>query len=276
MRNRGDYLDPYRESAPSRQRITDPSGPFTPARAKTDAGMLSALIFRGITFGTDFLLEYPTFFNIIDHFHEVKDAATQAYISKYGETPPIKYFCLGDAYGPHNHRRQVALADTYAAALEKDSWAAKFQTTSRIPFLACFKWLDGCLPGLHGKGNGPKRFPVLGPLGSYLLAADMVYAGAVNSPTATDMGWIIWRLNKGAASGLELLRLIPARTKLKKGYSPAKEADCKRAFKRLFDKMQSRIPEDNRSDFNHIILEHGLCKFSRSVKKNWFKLYRKK
>ncbi|KAJ7875756.1 hypothetical protein B0H14DRAFT_2568608 [Mycena olivaceomarginata] len=57
--NRMDYTYPYREQAPSQRRVLEPDGPFAPSRVRTDAGMLSALIFRGVTFNTPFLFEYP-------------------------------------------------------------------------------------------------------------------------------------------------------------------------------------------------------------------------
>ncbi|KAF8144569.1 hypothetical protein K438DRAFT_1631669, partial [Mycena galopus ATCC 62051] len=204
--------------------VSSGDGPFTPARVHTDAGMLSALIFRGVTFGTDFLKEHETFFDDIDHFHKVKDLAAAAYTAKHGQLPPTTYFCLSNAYRPPNYCRTVECAEGYAVALQNDSWAARFA---------------------FSKGGSPqKRFPLLGPLGSYLLTADLVYAEAVESPTAEEMGSMIQLLNKGAVSRLEVLRLIPQRKKTKKGYSKAKVADCQQAFKRLFDKVASKIPAD--------------------------------
>ncbi|KAJ6452986.1 hypothetical protein C8R45DRAFT_1112769 [Mycena sanguinolenta] len=280
MRKHMDYLYPYREGAPSRQRVSGQDGPFTPARVRTDAGMLSALIFRGVTFGTEFLKEYAVFFDDIDHFHEVKNIAAASYTAKHGKPPPRTYFCLSNAYGPPNYRRTVERADDYAAALKNDSWAAKFQGNSKIRFQDCFDWLNGVLPNnqkAEGKGKGKekkkKRFPVLGPLASYLLTADLVYAEAVEGPTADEMGSIVQLLNKGAVSGLEILRLIPPRPKLQKGYAKAKKEDCRRAFKQIFEKVEPEIPEDKQSQFNYMVLEHGLCKFSRSCGRKWFELH---
>ncbi|KAJ6527287.1 hypothetical protein B0H10DRAFT_1974303 [Mycena sp. CBHHK59/15] len=127
LMKRMDYAYPYRELAPSRKHISGPDGPFTAQRARTNAGLLSAVIFRGITFGTEFMRSYPTFFTDIQDFHRVKDSATRKYVETHGKEPSTKYFCLKDAYGPCNHRRKVELADDYAAALENDSWAAKFE-----------------------------------------------------------------------------------------------------------------------------------------------------
>ncbi|KAJ7226513.1 hypothetical protein B0H12DRAFT_1328701 [Mycena haematopus] len=50
-----DRLCPFRELAPSRQCAAGPLGPYTSDFAATQSGFLSALIFRAITFNTDFL-----------------------------------------------------------------------------------------------------------------------------------------------------------------------------------------------------------------------------
>ncbi|KAJ6623732.1 hypothetical protein B0H10DRAFT_1943799 [Mycena sp. CBHHK59/15] len=135
-----DYLYPFREYAPSRQRAAGPSGPFTLDRVRTDAGILSALIFRGVTFGTDFFFQYPIFFNDIAHFHKVKDQATANYLEANGENPPKSYFCDSAAYGPSNHRRVVELADEYANVLRNDSWEAKLQGREKLPFQEEDNW----------------------------------------------------------------------------------------------------------------------------------------
>ncbi|KAJ6629426.1 hypothetical protein B0H10DRAFT_1939814 [Mycena sp. CBHHK59/15] len=151
-----DYLYPFREYAPSRQRAAGPSGPFTLDRVHTDAGILSALIFRRVTFGTDFFFQYPIFFNDITHFHKVKDQATANYLEANGENPPKSYFCDSAAYGPSNHRRVVELADEYANVLRNDSWEAKLQGREKLPFQECFEWLYGCTPTKAGKTTGKR------------------------------------------------------------------------------------------------------------------------
>ncbi|KAJ6624023.1 hypothetical protein B0H10DRAFT_1724327, partial [Mycena sp. CBHHK59/15] len=254
-----DYLYPFREYAPSRQRAAGPSGPFTLDRVRTDAGILSALIFRGVTFGTDFFFQYPIFFNDIAHFHQVKDQATANYLEANGENPPKSYFCDSAAYGPSNHRRVVELADEYANVLRNDSWEAKLQGREKLPFQECFEWLYGCTP----------TKAVLGPLASYLLTADLVYSGSVESPTVDDMAFIIWTLNKGGARGLELLHLISPGKKLKKGWARPKKKECVAAVRGLYKRILQWMPKGmhNSVGFNLIVLEHCLCKFSRAVKK---------
>ncbi|KAJ6576001.1 hypothetical protein DFH09DRAFT_1078357 [Mycena vulgaris] len=263
-----DYLFPGREFAPSRQRVLATDGPYTAERIRTNAGFLSAVIFRGCTFGTEFLAQYPTFFADIGEFHSVKALATADYRTKYGKDPPEKFFCLRGAYGPSNHRRLISLADTYATAIEADSWAAKFEGQDKVPFVECFNWLSGDIPR-----TGCKRFPVLGPLGSYLLTADLVYASAVMTPTLDEMGYIIRELNKGAVAGLEMLRLIPPRKRLERGCQKANVNDCRRAFRAIYNKVMKGVPQKarDRLGFDFIVLEHALCKLSRCASKGYYK-----
>ncbi|KAJ7179711.1 hypothetical protein C8R46DRAFT_1029153 [Mycena filopes] len=244
---RMDYIYPFREGAPSRQRVSAENGPFTAARIRTDAGMLSALIFRAITFRTGFLADrrYPTFFTDIAHFHQVKAAATLDYVREHdGAHPPAKYFCLADAYGPFNARKVVGLADEYAQTLALDSWAAKFGNRQEIPFSDCFDWLSGFLqePGKRPgsmRNSKRRRFPVLGPLASYLLTADLVHAGAVTAPTADEMGSTIHFLNKGAVSGLEILGLITGRG----GQCQEVEREAEGVFKSRCEGVSNRVRE---------------------------------
>ncbi|KAJ6514801.1 hypothetical protein C8R47DRAFT_915262, partial [Mycena vitilis] len=269
LEHKMDKAYPYREMAPSRRRTLQSTGPFTEARVRTDAGLLSAIIFRAITFGTEFLFDYRTYFKDINDFHAVEEEAAAAYRLAHGADPPKAYFCLVDAYGVPNVGRKVTLADGFAAALENDSWAAKFKNRNQIPFVECYAWLSGALPQT-GQGAGKKkkvqRFHGLGQLGAYLLTADLVYAGAVVSPTVEEMGEMVWRLNKGATGGLERLGLIPKRVKLVSSKQRPKESSgVKTAFIYLFKKVVENLPADllTRCGFDYIVLEHSLCKFGR-------------
>ena len=46
---------PFRNYTPSRLCILEPGGPFSPDTISTQEGLFSALIFRGVTYHTDFL-----------------------------------------------------------------------------------------------------------------------------------------------------------------------------------------------------------------------------
>ncbi|KAJ7718898.1 hypothetical protein B0H16DRAFT_1897435 [Mycena metata] len=244
MNDRMDYIYPYREEAPSRQRVSGPEG-------------------QG-------------------YFQRVKQLATENYRHEHnGEDPPAEYFCLTNIYGPSNWRKVVTLAEDYAEVLKHESWADKFHGCEQIAFIECFDWLRGFLPerGANGrkKQSKTRRFKVLGPLASYLLTADLVYAGAVTAPTAKEMGDVIHTLNKGAVSGLQILRAIPQRTRLKKGWAKANKADVVKAFASVFADIERRLSPEVREKctFSYIVFEHALCKFSRCLAKKWFRLYKK-
>ncbi|KAJ6625317.1 hypothetical protein B0H10DRAFT_1942580 [Mycena sp. CBHHK59/15] len=108
------------EHRPTNDIMAVPDGLGEQVESKAER-MLSALIFHGVTFGTDFFFQYPIFLNVIAHFHQVKDQATANYLKANRENPPKSYFCDSAAYGPLNHRRVVELADEYANVLWNDS-----------------------------------------------------------------------------------------------------------------------------------------------------------
>ncbi|KAF8231105.1 hypothetical protein L208DRAFT_1278828 [Tricholoma matsutake] len=53
---------PLHDYMPSCLCILEPGGPFSPDMVSTQEGLFSALIFRGITFHTDFLLQQEQIF----------------------------------------------------------------------------------------------------------------------------------------------------------------------------------------------------------------------
>ncbi|KAJ7144541.1 hypothetical protein C8R44DRAFT_865450 [Mycena epipterygia] len=267
---RTDYLYPFRELAPSRRRAVQDDGPFTEQRARTDAGMFSALIHRGITFGTDFSFEYTMFFHDADEFNDVKSTATDNYRADHGCEPPEDFFCDSGAFGASNFRRTANLVEIYAGQLQKFSWKEKLGGQKQMPFLECWDWLRG-----DTDVQTEKRFPVLGPLAGYLLTADLSYVGVVIPPTLDDIATVIWDMNKGAVAGLEALHLITVRPKSAGGTRKrADKGEVKNAVKLLFKLLQQRLPKEMQRAvrFDLIVLEHSLCKFSRCLAKNWFQL----
>lgn len=270
LMERMDFLYPFRELAPSRIRALQPEGPFTPERARTDEGMFSGLACRGATFGTDFMFQYPIFFHDIQDFRDAKQLATDEHIAETGKTPPKIFFCDDAAFGPSNFRRTIEVVEKYAQSLARFSWAEKFQDRVQVPFLECWDWLRG-----DTNVKDEKRFPVLGPLASYLLTADLSYTGAVVAPTVDEIATVIWDLNKGAVAGLEELNLIPLRTESEGGTKARADKDnVRRAVKVLFKRLERLLPEEMKTavGFDVIVLEHSLCKFSRSLIKNWFQI----
>ena len=71
-----------------------------------------------------------------------------------------------------------------------------------------------------------KGFPQLGPLASYLLTADLCYAGVAAAPTLDDMTTIIHSLNKTSVTTLERLHLISPRPEAKRSKGKCNKKEC--------------------------------------------------
>ncbi|KAJ7495724.1 hypothetical protein B0H11DRAFT_2227248 [Mycena galericulata] len=272
-----DRLCPFRELAPSRVRASGPDGPFNTGLPVTTSSFLSALIFRAITFNTDFLHTSQLCFRDHLDFERAMKAAGKEYSKQHSVNPPPSFFCNGHAYGPHNSGRTVELAKVYGPVVGFDNIAAQLleaffkQGRTTLEFTACWKWL---------KGKGPNkrvRFSNLGPLGSYLLAADYTYANPrlVDPPTLEELGQIICTMNKGAVHGLERLGLIPQRQISAKGDAlQSTPAACVRGLKIVHSTLSAHLsPElQDQVRFDLIMIEHSLCKFSRAISLGKFSL----
>lgn len=88
---------PFREHAPSRLRVLDASGPFHPDHIDQPGGFASACIWRGITFGTQSVLEGPNYWTSLHmwkQWAEGKDDTYLCNLSAYGacmsgRNPPV-------------------------------------------------------------------------------------------------------------------------------------------------------------------------------------------
>ena len=146
---------------------------------QTCTGIFSSAVFRGITFGTDFSRSGPVTFDSLDNWNSATEGLS------------VEKYCCQSAYGQCNPGRVPALAESYWTTATKGEWEALFQSTPQVPFLNGYDFLLS------------NRFPQLGPLGAYLLAADYAYAGAFAWPSSDDISAVIRSINKGAASGLQ-------------------------------------------------------------------------
>ncbi|KAF9521988.1 hypothetical protein CPB83DRAFT_900046 [Crepidotus variabilis] len=170
-------LLPFCELAPSRLHLRGHQGPFQPHVIRTTEGIFSAVVWRAITFGTKFAQNHTMQFRSAAHFDQVCEAilATGGEAVEDGK----KYFCNGSAYGPHNPSRKVELAHKYWKFLQKGSWSQMLLQKSTLSFQEAYLYFTG--------GN----FPQLGPLGGYLLVADLTYSGVVQPPTTDEIGVLI-------------------------------------------------------------------------------------
>ena len=250
----GDKSIPFRELAPSRSRFKGPDGPFAPDVVRTTKGIFSTLVWRGITFTAPFSLDHGTVmvFDSAVHFEQV---CTGKHKGK-----PANFFCNTSAYGMHNPHRKVPLAHTYWASLKGNVWP-DFVGNRVVPFKECYFFFRN-----RGK-PGAKAFPNIGPLTSYLLAADLVYAGVVERPSVQDVACIIREVDKGPIAALEGLGLVTRQT----ADSKPNLSQCQAALEYVYGVVCEVVPEEHRETLyvDYIMLEHSLCKFSRATKGGW-------
>ena len=250
-----DKLMPFREHAPSRLRIRSDNGPFTAAYAHTTAGAYSAAVWRGVTFATPFSMNNRMVFTSYEDF---RSACMEA-----GEHEE-QYFCDKGAYGQSNPMRTTALAEDYWKTLANGKWTA-FARDRIIPFNECYEFFKA--------GSRPPDFPQLGPLASYLLAANFSYCHpkVVESPTLEEMATIICTLNKGAIAALEKLGFMTQGTTGTTGgsgrrprVSKANLNETATALGRAYDLLKKIVPAEHQERINLdlIMTEHTLCKFS--------------
>ena len=244
IRDKPDKYNPFRELAPSRSRLKSLGGPYSKEHVRTTAGIFSAIIWRAITFGTQFAVEGPTVFTSCKDFDQKRKA-----MGEKGKS----YFCDMSAYGSCNPKRCVENAKTYWESLRDGKWEA-FVGTRNVGFMDCYNFF--LCP------KGPNLFPQLGPLSAYLLTADLSYSGVVEPPTLEEICDTIRDLSKGAANALRKMRLIPPTD----GNSPATSEAYRQAFKHIHATVLSVIPREKHAMLfvDYILIEHMLCKFSRS------------
>nr|GAT44271.1 predicted protein [Mycena chlorophos] len=279
-----DSLLPFRHLAPSLRHAYEADGPYAPANAGTEAGFYSALVFRGVTFNTPFSRTGRQVFADHADFEHAQAEAREREINARRPAPSddSKFFCNKSAYGPANPARVVDLAATYHANASTYTLARMLNGSESVPFRSFWQGLQatkpwGRNPPRTAKGRSkppPKQFPQLGPLASYLVAADYTYTNPriVTPPTLEEMGATISSLNKGAARGLELLDLLQPVYSEKTG-KPGKPsgADCTQALRLVCGYLQAHLSPEMLEDigFDVVMIEHSLCKFSRAVVRNY-------
>jgi hypothetical protein len=247
---RSDYYMPFREHGPTRIHMRGDDGPFSPSNVHTIEGVFSAIVGRGITFGSEFSRSGRTLFTSAVDFHKACD--------EMGEHEST-FYCDPAAYGTHNSKKTVDLADTYWRDLQTYE-LPDFDRDNPLPFLECYRFFKPVKP--------PARFPELGTLAAYLLTADYVYADVVCPPTLAEMGYIIQHINKGAAQCLETIGFIPSRrSSQSKAKTKSSVQSCVDGFSRIWSVIADCILESEHSKvgLDYIMAENVLCKFERAI-----------
>ncbi|KAJ3505134.1 hypothetical protein NLJ89_g7569 [Agrocybe chaxingu] len=225
---------PFRDHAPSRRRILEPNGPYAPSNISTISGLFSALVYRGISHNTQFLLENEYFFATLSEFNVL-------HVQLQLDGHNADYFCNKAAYGVTT-RRSVNDASTYWEKAQNPSLNAFLTRSTPVNFLRLyFLILRSKIPGF-------------GPLTSFQLALDYAIAKKATMPTVKEMAHVIFKLKMGGLKGL--IRL---------GYSVTTEHEVACALYSLRAQLDERIPTGTkkRIAFGIVFVEHLLCKFGR-------------
>lgn len=235
-----DFRLPFRDRAASRSRILEEGGPFSQSHIQSVPGFFSALIYRGITHSTDFLLEQKTLFVDLNDWKTTADPLVR--------TKGEQYVCKANAYGTSARARQVGNVEGYwKAANDKDLqfWDDLKSKWARQP-LSFVEFFD--------KINQAKNLRAFGPLTSYLLSADYATAKVIEQPTPEVVGKILHKIDGGGKAGLKLL-----------DYPCLKESETSVAFIEVMNALQVFLTteEQEKANFGPFFVEHALCKLKR-------------
>lgn len=266
LRDDSDFYLPIREQATSRIRSRSSIGPYFPGddRIRTLPGIYSAVIWRAITYRSDFSRDHSTMYFANP---DALDAAIDSIISQNpgsNMTPDNKYFCNKGAYGTPT-KRTMDNRHVYWKDLKTTKYVELVAQGRQPTFSDVTRVFDSLV--VRTGSQKVVLLPQLGPLGKLNLSGDLVYAGVCPPPTVWEMAQQIVDVNAGAMAGLRALRCIsdqwPVTTEGKIKAVACSLEDLLEALKAEFD------DEDDWATMalDVISLEHSLCKFSRALKK---------
>ncbi|KAJ7119234.1 hypothetical protein C8R43DRAFT_960164 [Mycena crocata] len=181
--------------------------------------------------------------------------------------PAANFFCNPLAYSKRKSKRSPALVAEYWKALslvDCPDWESNTTNDGGYRFNDCYNFL---------KKENPSRFREIGSLAAFLLASDFSYAGVVQPPTVAEVGNIIRGINKGGASGLEMLGLLKPRERGAKGtWRLANVEEVKAGFGKLYTFLDKKLTAAQKGHmiFDGIMTENSLCKLTKVVKEKQF------
>jgi len=234
-----DQLLPFRNLAASRKRVLEDeiSNPYSPRNVATKAGLFSALIYRGVTHSTGFLLnpEIEPLFTSLNDWNCMYGYMTSG--------PPLSkdYFCNLRAYGQPTTARTVENVATYWDLVHNSWFTGWLKAEDKIDPYALFElFVDNA--------------PAFGNVTAFQLTMDYVECQMTQPLTVDAMAKFIFRLNAGGMTGLKAL-----------GYKVRSEHEVREALVSLYAALEIAIPERRRRamGFGWIMIEHLLCKFGR-------------
>lgn len=232
------------------------------------------MIARGITHNTDFLLDYPTLFNL-DAFDTTVDDACNTVDVECDST----YFCKKNVYGGTAciscSIDNATLYWTDVQFPEYHQWLTELSASRKPVFKDVWKLFSTSTlqVTLDDKKRPVKVFRGFDALTAYLFTVDYARAGVVEHPDSDEFCEIIRTINTGAIAGLrklgllDLLKLVVKRSKGKQSMEKSKERvpldEVKVVYGEIVDFMESQGWVDNfveRYLSDQYDYEHWLCK----------------
>ncbi|TFK62067.1 hypothetical protein BDN72DRAFT_933532 [Pluteus cervinus] len=226
---------PFRDLAPSRNKVLYGSGPYSAEYLVSRAGFFSALVYRGITHNTEFLMDQEnTVFPTLEVWNKLYDGLKEFHDEDW--------FCNKQAYGRYCPQRSVDNAASYwdkSGDPQVVSWLLEGE---HLDFIDVFNIISKA------------KITAFGKLTTYLLVSDYAIAGVVAMPNCQEMGYIIHQIRLGGLHGLEKL-----------GYPCRSREETARSFESVYNMMLATMEDGYRDEvgFDVFLLEHLLCKYSR-------------
>ena len=216
-------------------------------RLLTPEGLWNILTFRGATYGSPYAENDLQWFDTYEEWTDYYAASNKTF-----KGDKTQYFINVAAYGMRNKHRNINNIAKY--------WDERHRWTSFIASKPDLKKTYKFLTQNHKGESQKKVFPNIGPLTALLVCGDLIELKILEIPAIKDWAELIYDVQKGATLGLHSLALI--------GETFTKE-DVIDAFTKLDSFLVQELSDDDKllMGYNMVMLEHGLCKFTRILTK---------
>ncbi|KAI0688832.1 hypothetical protein C8Q76DRAFT_788245 [Earliella scabrosa] len=206
--DRPNHFLPFRELAPCRRRVSSRHGPYHATKVDLPGAFPSWLIFRALLFDSPVMRE-STHCYFPDHTAWLAFLEEEGYDE--GSNAALNRFFNVTCYGtPQNQRRahgKQYAEDYFNAESQWTQLLAEHRGT--VPFVTAFFWTQGYSMTHRDEMGKPcfrklanVKFPLIGKLTGYLLAADLVYTGKVPAPMREELALVVRWNELGSLRGL--------------------------------------------------------------------------
>jgi hypothetical protein len=240
-----DFYLPFRQHAPSlrnaRHKIYAEVDQFP---GDDGAGFFNILAFRGVFFGSPFAQsDRYRWFNTLQDWERFRAEGLKVAKDHGKNGEEETYYVKRNCYGQSQTLRSTTLLSKYWD--KRNLWSAKFDKSAKPSITEVYKWLIG-----------RSSFPNIGTLSALLICGDLIEADILPMPDVHEWGGLIWSLNMGAKTAMEILGLISHQ---------ANKEEVAEAFLSLDSALQHELKEEEKEamNYNVIMLEHTLCKIKR-------------